>query len=83
MKIIKYFKAKVNTKKFRKNQKVWITLELGNHLYIISRWRGKGRYVSGVIAKWDSSYNNLSRIIGDGGIKEMEVTNDFYTRIFT
>lgn len=81
MKVIKYFKAKVDTKKFKKNQKVWVTIECGNHLHITSKWRGKGRWVSGIMAKFDSSYENLSRIIGNGGIKEMEVTDDFYNRV--
>ena len=80
---IKYFKAQEDTKKFRKNQKVWITNECDNHLYIVSRWRGKGRWVSGVMSKFDSSYKNLSRIIGNGGIKEMDVTDDFFNRVIS
>lgn len=81
MKTVKYFKAQVNTKKFKKGQVVWVTIEQGNHLYIISRWRGKGRYMSGMMAKWDSSYRNFSSIIGNSGIKEMDVTEEFYNRV--
>lgn len=80
---VKYFKVRQNTKKFKKNQKVWVTRECANHLYIVFRWRGKGRWVSSIISKYDSSYTNLNSAIGNNGIKEMEVTNDFYDRVIS
>jgi hypothetical protein len=46
---ISFFKSKKITHRFRENQKVWIRYQYGNHLDIVFRWRGKGRYVGGRI----------------------------------
>ena len=72
--IVKMFKAKKQTNRFNKNQKVWITLEFGNHAYIRFKFRGKGRYVSGVIEKWNfTNKANWNTVIGEEGFKEVKV----------
>ncbi len=81
MEKIEFFKAKVDTKKFKKGQTVWITRNEANHINIVSKWRGKGRYVEATLAKWDSKYEGYNRIIGDEGIKTMEVEESFANRI--
>jgi len=78
---IRMFKAKKQTHRFRKNQKVWITDDFGNHMFIRFKWRGSGRYVSGVIGKWDSQYNGWNKAIGQDGLKEIEVSEGFGKRI--
>ena len=77
---ILYFKAKKRTKRFKKNQKVWVIEDCGNHAYIVFRYRGKGRYVTGIINKYKSSfgYNNA---IGEDGFKEIEVNEKFYNNL--
>lgn len=47
--LIQMFKAPKQTKRFNLNQKVWITHSFANHSCIIFKYRGKGRYVRGVI----------------------------------
>ena len=69
---IEYFKATKKTRRFNKNQKVWISLNCANHLYINFKWRGKGRYVRGIIDK---------HIPTVGEIKEIEVDKIFGERI--
>lgn len=46
------FKAQRQTNRFRKNQKVWVRRRFGNHLEIRFKYRGKGRYVNGVISRF-------------------------------
>lgn len=65
---IKYFKAAKKTKRFNMNQKVWIILECANHLYIRFKYRGKGRYVNGVVDKF-------AKCVGE--IKSIKVSKDF------
>lgn len=81
MKTIKYFKAQKSTKKFNKNQKVWVVLECANHLFIKSKWRGKGRMVFGYLSKWNGTGKSYNPIIGDKGISSMEIGEDFYNRL--
>lgn len=50
-KILYVFKAKEQTRRFRKNQKVFITALFTKHARIRYKWRGSGRWVSGVINK--------------------------------
>ena len=69
---VKYFKSRRRTNRFNKNQKVWIEHEYANHLAIRFRWRGKGRYVSGIIDKFSSAV---------GELKEIEVADGFAERI--
>lgn len=69
---LEYFKALRGNKRFRKNQRVWLTLNCANHLYICFKWRGNGRYVRGVIDKFSS-------IVGE--IKTIEVADKFAARI--
>ena len=69
---VKYFKATKNTKRFNANQKVWITLECANHLYVRFKYRGKGRYVNGDVDKF-------AKYVGE--IKSIEVSKDFASRL--
>ena len=69
---IEYFKTLRQGKSFNKNQKVWIRLNCANHLDIWFKYRGKGRYVSGVIDKF-------STLVGE--IKEIDVSEDFARRV--
>lgn len=72
---IKYFRAQKDTRRFRKNQKVWVVIDHANHAQIRFKWRGKGRYVNGVIAKFSLIKGEwtLNRTIGEDGFKEIEV----------
>ena len=81
VKDIEYFKAKKDTKKFKKGQVVWVTRNEANHLNIVSKWRGKGRTVEGTMSKFDSMYVNYNPIIGCNGILTMSVTDIFWNRI--
>ena len=77
---VKYFKALKSTKRFRKNQKVWIVADWGNCLRIRFRWRGSGRYVRGIISKHDASSNGPNKTIGEYHYPTVEVTEAFYKR---
>ncbi len=77
---IEVFKAKIDTRRFRRNQKVWVVCNLANHIHIRFKWKGKGRYVSGIIRKFDSKYDNYSNVIGNDGIKKIEVSKEFAKR---
>jgi len=68
---IKYFRALRDTHRFRKNQKVWIRTWHHNHYDIRFKFRGKGRYISGII-------DNSSPAVGE--IKEIEVEDGFAKR---
>lgn len=70
---VEYFKSAKKTNRFNENQKVWISLNFANHLWVWFRWRGKGRYVSGTIDKFAASV---------GEIKTADVSDDFAMRIF-
>lgn len=59
---IKYFKALKNTRRFRANQQVWISKEYANHMEIVFRWRGKGRYVTGIIDKHSPCVGEIKMI---------------------
>ena len=79
---VKLFKAQKQTKRFRKNQKVWVTADFGNHAYIRFKWRGSGRYVNGVIDKWNwTSEGGWNKVIGADGFKDIEVDDEFAKRI--
>lgn len=80
--LVKMFKAKKQTKRFRKNQKVWVIHDFGNHAYIRFKWRGNGRYVNGVIDKWNwTKKANYNTVIGENGFKEIEVSDEFGNRL--
>lgn len=81
MALLRYFRAKKSNRRFRLNQKVWISTEQANHLCVKFRWRGKGRYVTGIMPKWDRQYQNLNPVIGIDGIKEIDVADTFYVFI--
>ena len=75
------FKSTSTTNRFNKNQKVWVVFDQGNYLQIKFRWKGSGRYVNGILAKWPySSSNRINDIVGNT-LKEVEVTEKFYTFI--
>ena len=69
---IEYFKSKFSTIRFNKNQKVWIRFNHPNHLDIFFKWRGNGRYVSGMCDKY-------APYVGE--IKKIEVDEPFAKRI--
>lgn len=72
MATVEYFKAARRTNRFNANQKVWIRLNSQNHLWIRFKWRGRGRWVNGIVGK-----NNPSV----GEIRQIEVDDDFALRI--
>jgi hypothetical protein len=72
MSAVQYFKAQKQTNRFRQNQRVWVRADCGNHLKLFFRWRGSGRYVSGVEDKF-------SPVVGE--IKTIEVDESFANRI--
>ena len=80
---VKYFKAKENTKRFKKGQKVWVVVEYENYLRVLSKWHGSGRYTYSILDKWDWSKNkiNWNTIIGEDGLNEMEVQEKFIKKI--
>jgi hypothetical protein len=69
---IKMFKSTRDTKRFKTNQKVWIVHDFGNHISVRFKWRGSGRYVSGVCDKHAPCV---------GEIKEIDVDDDFIARL--
>jgi len=81
---IKMFKAKKQTKRFRENQKVWVTKELDNHAIIRFKYRGHGRYVSGIISIFDlRGKANYNTVIGECGFTEIMVQKKFKDRLLT
>ena len=74
LKTISYFKALKETRRFRKNQKVWIVHEYGNFCIIKFRYRGSGRYVSGIL-------NKENQTVANATFKEITVHEDFYNKI--
>ena len=78
----KMFKAKKKTSRFNENQLVWVTHDFANHAYIRFKWRGKGRYVNGVIDKWNCTKRaNWNTVIGEDGFREIEVCDQFAKRM--
>lgn len=75
---VKMFKAKKQTKRFNKNQKVWVVYDFGNHASIRFKYRGYGRYVNGIIDKWNwTAKANFNTVIGEEGFKEIMVSRSF------
>jgi hypothetical protein len=72
MKTVSLFKAQKTTKRFNLNQKVWIVHHNGNSMVVFFKWRGKGRYVNGIV-------DSKSPCVGE--LKEIEVSKSFYDRI--
>lgn len=69
---IQMFLATKNTHRFKKNQKVWVRARHQNHLDIYFKWRGKGRYVTGVQDRFADCVGNL---------KTFAVDKSFATRV--
>ena len=69
---VQYFKATMRTHRFNKNQRVWVRFKYSNHMLIWHKFRGKHRYVSGII-------NNLHPSVGV--IKAAMVEDAFGLRI--
>lgn len=69
---VQYFKAAKQTNRFNANQKVWIRLRCANHLHIYHKWRGSGRYVTGIIDRFAPAVGELMTI---------DVKDDFAQRI--
>lgn len=74
---VQLFRAAQDTKRFRANQKVFICdgSRPGSHYRIKFKWRGKGRWVKGIIGVWRSSYSKLNPQIGK--IQTIDVTPEF------
>ena len=70
--IVQMFRAQVRTRRFRKNQKVWVRLREQNHLIIWFRWRGRGTYVRGVIERTHDAV---------GALQDIDVNCDFARQI--
>jgi len=70
---VQYFKSTRRTHRFNENQKVWISLNCANHMYIWYKWRSKGRSVRGIIDKFDKAV---------GEIKTIDVDDDFAKRVY-
>ena len=69
---VEYFKAAKRTNRWNENQKVWVRHRFANHLWVWFKWRGKGRYVSGVV-------DRFANCVGE--INEIEVDDSFARRI--
>ena len=69
---LQLFKAQKSTRRFNKNQNVFVSLLCANHIYIYFKYRGSGRYVRGII-------DRFSPIVGD--IKTIEIDDGFSKRI--
>ena len=67
------FKAQVDTKRFRKNQRVWITEEYGNFCKVYFKYKGRGHYVNGLLSKENKTVRNCT-------FKSIEVTEEFYNK---
>ena len=67
-----YFKATKRTRRFNENQKVWIRYAFSNHMEVWFKWRGRGRYVSGLVGRWHPCV---------GEIKVIDVDDAFAQRI--
>jgi hypothetical protein len=76
---VEMFKAKKQTKRFNKKQDVWVTFNCANHLYIRFKYRGKGRYVNGIIDKWNTSGTKLNEVIEE--IKSIDISEEFHKRL--
>lgn len=72
MPTISYFKTTKKTKRFNKNQNVWIRFSYSNHLHIYYKYRGKGRYVNGIIDRFSKTINE---------IKTINISDEFYNKI--
>lgn len=60
---IEIFKSAKKTKRFNNNQIVFVVRNYANHLIIVYKYRGKGRYVSGVMDKFNNKGTGLSSYI--------------------
>jgi len=69
MTTVHLFKAQRQTRRFRRNQKVWVGSIEQDHLRIWFRWRGKGTYVRGIIGRFDRKEV--------GPLIEVDVTEEF------
>lgn len=76
----KFFKAKKDTKTIKKNQKVWVIDEFAHHAFIWYKYRARGRYLFGVIAKFRTA-EGWNHIIGEDGIQEIEIDDTMYKAI--
>jgi len=81
MAMIKMFKSNKTTKSINLNQDVWVVNDYANHLDIRYKFRGKGRYVNAIIDKWNHKGTSYNQIIGENGLKEIEVDEEFYLRL--
>ena len=73
MKTLLMFKAQVDTKRFNKNQRVWVTKEYGNFCQVYFKYKGRGHYVHGLLNKENKTVRNCT-------FKKIEVTEEFYNK---
>lgn len=66
------FKAAKDTRRFKRNQKVWISYLFSNHMTVYHKFRGSGRWVRGVVDRGNSVV---------GVIHEVEVDQRFAREI--
>jgi hypothetical protein len=67
---VQMFKAPKDSHRFRKGQKVWVKCMAANHMEIWFKWRGKGRYVSGIIDKQNPNVGKIMTLDVDAEFKE-------------
>ena len=75
---VQYFKAQKRTHRFNENQKVWISWRHANHLNIYYRFRGKHRYVRGVIDRWSKPVGELKTIEVDEGFARRVIGKEIW-----
>ena len=68
---VRLFRAARDSHRWRANQKVWIELLCANHMYVRFRWRGRGRYVRGIVDRFTCAV---------GEIKTIGIDRDFAER---
>jgi hypothetical protein len=71
---VKMFKARKQTKRFRRNQIVWVLEDFAHHAILWHKWQGKGGYVLSTIGKFNNK--GWNPIIGEDGFKEIDIMLD-------
>lgn len=82
---VKMFKAAGQTKRFRKNQKVWILYDFGNVMGVCFRWRGSGRYVTGMMRKHNNGWSAPNVAIGStyDNFKTFDIAESFHKFLYS
>lgn len=80
MAFVKMFKAAKQTRRFNLNQDVWVSFQYSNHLRVRFRYRGKGKWVDGLLKTKATNYQDWNPIIGESGLRKIEVSDEFARR---